>query len=849
MLDGGGGGGGGEAASLFPYAEDDNLSASPATISGLADGIDGVAGNLEVLNPDIDTAHRPALTGTAGVLHSVAATAPQPTKNNINQVLLATLCAAGATRVFGTDGVEAYNGHVDDIRSEYYRRKAEIMASDCGVPAASYPEGATQEQRSSIDSDRAADVSSARTSAVTALVRELQGRQDTFKDDPLDAQATTAANRLEQGPTDQVIQDLYAAGGLPLATVAAFPGLNLKLEGGNLPSDLAAMSPEELASYLIDHPEITDPNILLNLDDEVEEEIGRQLAEYTRTHMLPFPIGDESVNKLNSALDRFGLGVQAQFIKELGGEDTLEVVTALGIQAHDDNGNRMALLNNIREAVGNATAGPFLEESEQRQLADEFVNAIEDYQEKWLINSEEVRGVESPSLALSWLLKDQYHGTEFLDTLGDRLDTFERNHIMRGGWQAMGNEGYSYEFIQNMFGEDDREAAFDPMASYMSSLGENGEASLQFFTEGDNRQEYWLKERFWGHDDFDSVLSALDSATTDEGNLEDPDAAREAAQLMSSAVEYLVNREDNFGGNGEDFVPGDVGDEGTEHLAHMISTYMAAVDYYTSPDGLQGEGDYAGQVANLDLPGLGRLNDMPVFEKSELAKLVQVAVSTDTGFTEMREGVSAYQNLNLQVAVETGRDMQDVANSDGRLEGFFLKQVGDVEIEEAKDKDAQAQAWIDLGKSLTGAIPMPQGKVAGAVVGLLADNATELTGGAVEDALTKNAEGVIDRLREGEIPTSFEDRRNGMAATLYEAGGITRADLDALAARADGQGRPQATPEQMDEWFGDGFPTREEINANPTLEALISDAVENEGISHEGYWQAYESELTNEFGE
>jgi|GEM_PF-3104543 hypothetical protein len=840
MLDGGGGGGGGEAAGLFPYAEDDNLSASPATISGLADGIEGVAGNLEVLNPNIDSAHRPALTGTAGVLHSVAATAPQPTKNNINQVLLATLCAAGATRVFGTDGVEAYNGHVDDIRSEYYRRKAEIMASDCGVPAASYPEGATQEQRSSIDNDRASDVSSARTSAVAALVRELQGRQDTFKDDPLDAQATTAANRLEQGPTDQVIQDIYSAGGLPLATVAAFPGLNLKLEGGNLPSDLAAMTPEELATYLIDHPEITDPNILLNLDDEVEAEIGRQLAEYTRTHLLPFPIGDEDVNKLNSALDRFGLGVDAQFINALGGADTLALVAGLARQAHDPNGNRMTLLNNVRDAVGTATSGPFLEEYEQRELANEFVNALEDYSRKSAEDPEAIRGVEPPSLALSWLLDDQYHGTPFLDTLGDRLDTFERTYPYFHSWESIAHDHMYDGTWENLMGRD--EGAFDPMASYMSALGRNGEASLQFFTEGDSRQEYWIQERKWGHDDFEGLLSALDSATTDEDNLGNPDAAR----LVSAAVDYLTNRDNNdrveFGGDDEEFQPGDINGAAAESLAHMMGTYMAAVDY-TNTEGGTNEVGVHGLDARDDLALLD-LGMMPNFEQSELRDLFQVGVSNEEGFTAFREATSNYQNYHMSVMMEHRDDpgfydnpdteqpndgfWQQATSADARLEGLMLDSIGEVEIAEGLDKDKQIKAWIAMGQRLAGTIPVASG------LAPFTQTAIGLGGFGLEDALAKYEEQAISDSNEA-ATAALMGRTGGIVESLHDGGRISDADLQAAATAAG------VTEDEYNQYFAGGnFPDADEISSNQRLYDMMIDLA-NDHVDMNNYRINYEN--------
>jgi len=73
----------------------------------------------------------------------------------------------------------------------------------------------------------------------------------------------------------------------------------------------------------------------------------------------------------------------------------------------------------------------------------------------------------------------------------------------------------------NLFDGEDSEGAFDPFTSYMTALGNNGEGALQFFSEGDNRQEYYIGHRKWGHDNFEGLLSALDAATTDPGNLSD----------------------------------------------------------------------------------------------------------------------------------------------------------------------------------------------------------------------------------------------------------------------------------------------------------------------------------------
>src|SRR5699024_8587468 len=117
------------------------------------------------------------------------------------------------------------------------------------------------------------------------------------------------------------------------------------------------------------------------------------------------------------------------------------------------------------------------------------------------------------------------------------------------------------------FTDGNHESAFDPMSSYMSALGHNDEAALEFFTaggdnehgtRGDDRQDYWIEHRHWSHDNFTGLMSALDAATTGHDNLGSADSARQAANLMSHAVDHLANRSDHdWRSDGEEFNPGD----------------------------------------------------------------------------------------------------------------------------------------------------------------------------------------------------------------------------------------------------------------------------------------------------
>lgn len=822
-----------EAVTLFPYAEDDGLSGSPASLEDVAVQIESSGALLDVISSDVEAAEHRVTTTTDGTVQESLSDISSPTTTRVGNLLAVTLCASGSTRLFGTDGVAAYNELVDGLRAEYAERKAEILAGDCDVEEIDYPDDATASERAELDAKRDAEVQTAREEQLAELVQELQDRQEEYRADPLDAEAERAATRLEKGPTEEVMQELFAAGALPSSAVDVLPSYHLdETPLDEWPPDLKDASDEEKAEWLLEHPEIG-ANLAGNASDNVVRLMGEGLADQARE--LDDESSEEDIQALADALNAWNSEINAQFVKALGGDELVELVTTLGENRDGNRYNRDAALELAETLQDSAEkASWFLDEDEARQVAEEMFDPIGNSDGK------------SHAMALSYLLHNGRYGTEFLDTMGDLLDSHERSDDFdTGGWLGQSTNTGAWYF----FGEAARESAYDPMASYMSALGSNGEAALDFFTDGDGREKYYLKERYWAHDEFESLLSALDSATTDSGNLEDPDTAKEAAELMSSTVEYLVNRSDNFGGwfgdGGETFEPGDVSDLGTESLAHMISTYMPAVDYYTSPDGLQGPGNYANDTGNITVPGLGRMNDMPVFEKSELGKLVQVAVSTESGFTEMREGVSAYQNLSLQEAAANDRDLQTVANSDGRLEGFFLKQVGDVEIDGAASEDAQAKAWIDLGKTLVGAVPM-----GGTVTSTLGNITLNLSAGEVTKALTDNVEGVLDDLRDGKVPSAFEDRRTAMAGTLFDADAITIEEIEEIAASTDPDtGEPWATPEEIEQWFGYGFPSQEEIDDNHDLENLISEVLKNEGIDLNEYWTTYKLEMINEFAE
>ena len=416
--------------------------------------------------------------------------------------------------------------------------------------------------------------------------------------------------------------------------------------------------------------------------------------------------------------------------------------------------------------------------------------------------------------SLSYLLRDSTLSTPFLDSMGDELDHFERHDMAEynATWRSMSQMSYGGSWI---FDDGDIEGAFDPVASYMSALGNNGEASLQFFTgggeenphdaSGSDRQEYWIEDRYWSHDKFDGVTAALDSATTDPVNLAEEGTARQSAELMSHTVDHLAQRQGNdFGIDGENFNPGDVSEAGTTHVAHMLSTYMASVDDAlgdktpaTTPPGVQ----------ILTDERFRDMENMPVFSAGELRNMVDVAVSTDDGFNSMRHGVSTYQNMQLQNSIhDNGLVDHETSQADARLEGFFVNAVGDTNIDEAADKDARVQSWIDMGRDVAGAIPVPGGNV----VEFLASQGIDAGADGLADHYTKNEDVAVDDQNNYAV-TAQQARHEAVQQALVDGGAITPSDV---AHELTEGGQSQYTARQVEAWFPDGqFPSQAQYDA------------------------------------
>lgn len=470
--------------------------------------------------------------------------------------------------------------------------------------------------------------------------------------------------------------------------------------------------------------------------------LGQEIAELAQS-MYTDGAEDWQVELFNEQMERWvdDDHVMASTFSTLGPDGTIYVTTSMGNYAYVGGDVEAAqratsLLQEGLETASKAWTENYAERF-GRGLVDAAVNPDTD---KF--------GGYGTTEALSLLMYESNYSGAFLTAVADGIDEVERlGEVPRGFWSMRGS---SPSGVTWLFPEDARETAFDPMVSVFGSMADQPGVALDWWDDPE-RQEYWIKERTWAHDDFRSVIDVLDAASTHPSNIDPPlDAdgnvrpeAQAAAELASATITYLADNPD-FGFHNGGWFGGDHwgGESAGADLAHIISTYMPAVDHALDTTR---EAGYPG--AGQDYDYLGRpIPVMPFFDRDALSEAIQVASRSDAGFAELRSGVSSYNNLILSQAA-TNATPPDFEGPVGQalagaaeIEGFFAYNVGGGNIEEAAARDARRQAWVDLGSDIVGAIPVPGGQV----VGFLADQAISVTADAVSGAITGNAQAEVE---------------------------------------------------------------------------------------------------------
>ncbi len=306
------------------------------------------------------------------------------------------------------------------------------------------------------------------------------------------------------------------------------------------------------------------------------------------------------------------------------------------------------------------------------------------------------------------------------ETVANDLDQYERIDMdgASGLWGSRPDNGA--DFSQFMpYGTAMTTDNLDPMSGLMSAMENDPELALEFFSDDSHpedihtRSYYYIHDRNWDQDAYESITGVLDVATTDPDLISDPEStsARQASLLASRTVDYLSER-DNFDSILERFEYVDNG--APESIAHIMSTYMAGVDNALTP-GADGDVDpglftMSSDAHNADMP------NVPLFDRGSLEKLSLFAMASDDGFAELRNGLNDYRadklsSLADQVAGSGDDDFQarltTGLQADARLEGFFVHTIGEDKIHDGEEADKRTQGWIDFGSDVFDLIPVP----------------------------------------------------------------------------------------------------------------------------------------------
>lgn len=448
---------------------------------------------------------------------------------------------------------------------------------------------------------------------------------------------------------------------------------------------------------------------------------------------------------------------------DLGARGTARAMAVIqeGIRFGSAGDELHTLAMTLRTGLQSATRSPYFDSTGfGRELVRQLVAPLlTDDEQRW----QEEHGMMGMSGAssLAFLLAGRGYGADFLVSAGNTLVDFEKRC-------ADGSLPASYWYGHNGYGPLNSGSGYaDPMAVLLKSMSGNAQATGDFLSDKATR-DFLFDQRDFSDDGYAGVSALADTASTDPALVKrDP----EMAALIAS--EFVHEIADSPGFNPDD------AKAASASVAHLLASYMPSVA--TALDGPGGVGDPGLQDPPLDIAGFGRIEDLPLFYRKDLAALTGVAMGTKDGMGTMAAGVADYQQTQVnaiaaQLAdrpndVDLRTQLNSVLKDRAELDGFTTKIAGQTQIDDAYSTDQQRAAWIKLVSDAAGAVPIKPPGV-GFVVGEGLDWATSA---ATEEwahtskAATDNA---IEQATDGVARLNYQTY-----TSLVEADVIPRKDV------------------------------------------------------------------------
>lgn len=514
--------------------------------------------------------------------------------------------------------------------------------------------------------------------------------------------------------------------------------------------------------------------------DNTKTMLGNELAERGQTLTgLSDPKDIRAYNDILAAYTTDGKVMSSMFQK-LGPEGTLTVLANVAQKAvpptAEDVDAKKRLMDLYRMGLG-AASNEFGFPS--KDFADGLVKAATKNPDDYVGYGTTGYGLTS---ALSVLMYNGHFSDQFAGDLANSLDKYERlDHPNSTGlWGNRPDSAENFLWDQ-MVPYEAGNVAKDPMIAMNSMLANSPNAALDFFDDNE-RQRYYIKDRTWAGDGYQSLSHVLDVATTDP-DLIKGSRSQDAAELAGATVNLLAQRRESV----EDMHTflDDMRGDSAQNFAHILGTYMVGADLavnggtYTYDDKKD-----PSQTTTATMDAFGNVVNIPLFDKDALAKFGVAAMSTEDGMLELRNATNRYESQKLsglanlithpQEGVDGQMALQKGISENAHLEGLFLKANGDVAIAQGKDKDEEIGKWIDLGEQVVDLVPIPgvEGMADGTakdVVNLAIDEGKSAGVDSLRETLAHYEADAVNKSN-NDVDDAVEQQQYMTATALYENG-------------------------------------------------------------------------------
>lgn len=557
---------------------------------------------------------------------------------------------------------------------------------------------------------------------------------------------------------DQAGNDLAAV--FRNARRGTYDGGTGSLSQAGLPPELRGLSDEEIATRIVKDPEKYE-GYVDTLTPAQQKALGAAIAQAVETTFDPDeePTQGE-VNRANQLMAMSGAnsGVAAGLFGKLGASGTVDTMERI------EQLMSTTQIQGLDDAAGLVRSG-LVSASHDSSFPDHYFG-------------KQIGENASPAV-VAYLMKDHGYDGPFVLGAAEGFDSRDRN----------ADQPVVMTTPSPLLGDTSGQVRIDPMGEIIGNLGDHPQEGLDFFADetGEKRAAYYFGNRDWSHDGYATITEFAANVGTDpELARQDP---KDVAMFTSRFFDEIA---DNQG-----FTP-EGAKEASPHMARILGSNLPSV-----ADAMDVSRNVAPGIYDHALPFNGddgrplRVEDLPMINRDDLDRLMQVAVAREDGASEIGQRIGFYQQSLLNTATETDGSptaIKATIQETAKLSGFAEYSAGQIEIDDATEQDKRRKQMIDainFGASIV-PIPGPGDDVAGS----LASN-------AIDGSIAKAREGMS-----ADAVKDFASQADRATASADDAAASHLTDVKARTFYAMvNAGVLDITGDDLFDQDGDGVPT------------------------------------------